>query len=86
MVLIAVAEDKRNLAPSSDESRGLQSDSVDQVLDRGWHVMSSSPVPLKNRRVGKRCTLNLPRAQTSSRRCGVVVRRSGASSGVVLVT
>ncbi|GFX01635.1 integrase catalytic domain-containing protein [Trichonephila clavipes] len=38
-------------------------------------VMSSSPVPLKTRRVGQRCTLNLSRAQTSSRWCGVVVRR-----------
>ncbi|GFY00553.1 uncharacterized protein TNCV_2139501 [Trichonephila clavipes] len=49
-------------------------------------VMSSSPVPLKNRRVGQRCTLNLPRAQTSSHWCGVVIRRGGASSGVIHVT
>ncbi|GFV23522.1 uncharacterized protein TNCV_4782331 [Trichonephila clavipes] len=47
---------------------------------------SSSPVPLKTRRVGQRCTLNLSRAETSSRWCGVVVRRGGASSGVVHVT
>ncbi|GFX67433.1 uncharacterized protein TNCV_178371 [Trichonephila clavipes] len=40
-------------------------------------VTSSSPVPLKNRRVGQRCTLNLSRAETSSRWCGVVVRRGG---------
>ncbi|GFV94287.1 hypothetical protein TNCV_2267411 [Trichonephila clavipes] len=33
-------------------------------------VTSSSPVPLKTRRVGQRCTLNLPRAKTSSRGCG----------------
>ncbi|GFX51997.1 uncharacterized protein TNCV_3064141 [Trichonephila clavipes] len=46
-------------------------------------VTSSSPVPLKTRRVGQRCTLNLSRAETSSRWCGVVVRRGGASSGVV---
>ncbi|GFS61893.1 uncharacterized protein TNCV_2592101 [Trichonephila clavipes] len=46
----------------------------------------SSPVPLKTRRVGQRCTLNLSRAETSSRWCGVVVRRGGASSGVVHVT
>ncbi|GFW30470.1 uncharacterized protein TNCV_454081 [Trichonephila clavipes] len=40
------------------------------------HVMSSSPVvPLKTHRVGQRCTLNLSRAETSSRWCGVVVRR-----------
>ncbi|GFW00379.1 transposable element Tcb1 transposase [Trichonephila clavipes] len=42
--------------------------------------MSSSPVPLKTRRVGQRCTLNLSRAETSSRWYGVVVRRGGASS------
>ncbi|GFX41064.1 uncharacterized protein TNCV_2217631 [Trichonephila clavipes] len=49
-------------------------------------VTSSSPVPLKTRRVGQRCTLNLSRAETSSRWCGVVVRRGGVSSGVVHVT
>ncbi|GFV67582.1 uncharacterized protein TNCV_4622621 [Trichonephila clavipes] len=49
------------------------------VADR---VTSSSPVPLKTRLVGQRCTLNLLRAQTSSRLCGVVVRRGGASSQV----
>ncbi|GFS62897.1 nucleic-acid-binding protein from transposon X-element [Trichonephila clavipes] len=48
-------------------------------------VTSSIPVPLKTRRVGQRCTLNLSR-KTSSRWCGVVVRRGGASSGVVHVT
>ncbi|GFS52120.1 uncharacterized protein TNCV_1105211 [Trichonephila clavipes] len=48
-------------------------------------VTSSSPVPLKTRRVGQRCTLNLSRAEMSSRWCGVVVRRGGASSGVVHV-
>ncbi|GFV14073.1 uncharacterized protein TNCV_525491 [Trichonephila clavipes] len=37
--------------------------------------MSSNPVPLKTRRVGQRCTLNRSRAQTSSRWCGVEVRR-----------
>ncbi|GFX53585.1 uncharacterized protein TNCV_2327001 [Trichonephila clavipes] len=40
-------------------------------------VAGSSPVPLKTRRVGQRCTLNLSRAETSSRWCGVVVRRGG---------
>ncbi|GFU04185.1 tigger transposable element-derived protein 1 [Trichonephila clavipes] len=49
-------------------------------------VTSSSPVPLKTRRVGQRCTLNLSRAETFSHWCGVVVRRGGASSGVVHVT
>ncbi|GFX57623.1 transposon Tf2-11 polyprotein [Trichonephila clavipes] len=46
-------------------------------------VTSSSPVPLKTRRVGQRCKLNLSRAETPSRWCSVVVRRGGASSGVV---
>ncbi|GFX23882.1 hypothetical protein TNCV_1789131 [Trichonephila clavipes] len=59
---------------------------VVKVSDRGWLVTSSSPVPLKNHRVGERCTLNLSRAQMSSHWCGVVVRRGGASSVVVLVT
>ncbi|GFV24160.1 uncharacterized protein TNCV_4165071 [Trichonephila clavipes] len=59
---------------------------VVKVSDHGRHVMSSSPVPLKTRRVRRRCTLNLSRAQTSSRWCGVVVRRWGANSGVILVT
>ncbi|GFT37785.1 uncharacterized protein TNCV_4128621 [Trichonephila clavipes] len=49
-------------------------------------VTSLSPAPLKTRRVGKRCTLNLSRAETPSRWCGVVVRRGVASSGVVHVT
>ncbi|GFS95822.1 uncharacterized protein TNCV_2259041 [Trichonephila clavipes] len=40
-------------------------------------VTSSSPVPLKTRRVGDRCTLNLSRAETSSRWCVVVVWRRG---------
>ncbi|GFY27906.1 hypothetical protein TNCV_4562601 [Trichonephila clavipes] len=59
---------------------------VVKVSDRGWLVTSSSLVPLKTRRVGKRCPLNLSRAQTSSCWCGVAVRRGGASSGVVHVT
>ncbi|GFX19755.1 uncharacterized protein TNCV_2076621 [Trichonephila clavipes] len=59
---------------------------VIMVSNHGRHVMSSIPVPLKTRRVGQRCTLNLSRAETSTRWCGVVVRRGGASSGVVHVT
>ncbi|GFU01735.1 uncharacterized protein TNCV_1522541 [Trichonephila clavipes] len=48
---------------------------VVKVSDHGRYVMSSRPVPLKTRRVGQRCTLNLSRAETSSHWCGVVVRR-----------
>ncbi|GFX02740.1 hypothetical protein TNCV_2011841 [Trichonephila clavipes] len=57
-----------------------------KASDHGWRVMSSRPVPLKTRRVGERYTLNLSRAQTSYGWCGVIDRRGGASSGVVLVT
>ncbi|GFV81493.1 uncharacterized protein TNCV_52171 [Trichonephila clavipes] len=57
----------------------------DQMAVAEWYryrtvacfVTGSSPVPLKTRRVGQRCTLNLSRAKTSSRWCGVVVRRGG---------
>ncbi|GFU67668.1 uncharacterized protein TNCV_1644171 [Trichonephila clavipes] len=38
-------------------------------------VTSSNPVQLKTRRVEERGMLNLSRAQTSSRWCGVIVRR-----------
>ncbi|GFS61681.1 hypothetical protein TNCV_4313151 [Trichonephila clavipes] len=41
-----------------------------KVSDCDWHVRSSSPVPLKTRHVGERCTLNLSKAQTSSRWSG----------------
>ncbi|GFW27686.1 uncharacterized protein TNCV_765681 [Trichonephila clavipes] len=70
-------------SPTNDEGCGSR---VIKVTDHGRHVLSSSPVPLKTRRVGQRCTLNLSRAETSSCWCGVVVRRGGASSGVVHVT
>ncbi|GFV48138.1 hypothetical protein TNCV_3554171 [Trichonephila clavipes] len=48
--------------------RGECSSPVVKVSNHGRHVMSSSPVPLKTRRVGQRCMLNLSRAQKSSRR------------------
>ncbi|GFU87251.1 uncharacterized protein TNCV_738281 [Trichonephila clavipes] len=52
-----------------------------------WFCMSRvrAQCHKKTRRVGHRCTLNLSRAAMSSRWCGVVVRRGGASSGVALV-
>ncbi|GFV71418.1 uncharacterized protein TNCV_88401 [Trichonephila clavipes] len=59
---------------------------VVKVSDHERHFMSSSPVPLKTRRVEQRFTLNLSRAEMFSRWCGVVVRRGGVSSGVVHVT
>ncbi|GFV46204.1 uncharacterized protein TNCV_2390841 [Trichonephila clavipes] len=59
---------------------------VVKVSDRGWPCHEFEPITTKDRRVGERCTLNLSRAQTSTRWCGVVVRRGGSSSGVVHVT
>ncbi|GFW17292.1 hypothetical protein TNCV_1957631 [Trichonephila clavipes] len=67
---------------------------VVKVSDRGWRVMSLSQVPLKTRRVGQRCTLNLLRALTSSRWCGyypyylsvcVIVCANGRSNRLVIV-
>ncbi|GFV68457.1 uncharacterized protein TNCV_3129131 [Trichonephila clavipes] len=48
---------------------------VVKVSDHDRHVISSSPVPLKTHREGEWCTLNLSRAQSSSRWCGVEVKR-----------
>ncbi|GFU23684.1 hypothetical protein TNCV_2340891 [Trichonephila clavipes] len=59
---------------------------VVKISDHGWLVTSSSPVPLKTRPVGERCSLNLSKDQTSTCRCGVIVRRRGASSGVIFFT
>ncbi|GFV77152.1 hypothetical protein TNCV_1771641 [Trichonephila clavipes] len=50
---------------------------VIKVSDHGRHVLSSSLVPLKTHRVRQRCTLNLLRAEMSSRWCDVVVRKEG---------
>ncbi|GFY25571.1 uncharacterized protein TNCV_2486911 [Trichonephila clavipes] len=59
---------------------------VVKVSDHGKYVMSLNPVPLKSRRVGTQCALNQSRAQKSSRWWGVLIRRGGASSGVIRVT
>ncbi|GFW17492.1 hypothetical protein TNCV_2650501 [Trichonephila clavipes] len=48
--------------------------------------MNSSPIRLKTSRVGKQCTLNLSRARTSSRWCGVVVRRGVPAQGAQSLT
>ncbi|GFV59698.1 uncharacterized protein TNCV_1907691 [Trichonephila clavipes] len=58
---------------TSTQGQGCGSPVV-KASNHGRHVMRSIPVPLKTRRVGQRCTLNLSRAETSSRWCGVVVR------------
>ncbi|GFX43906.1 uncharacterized protein TNCV_4111851 [Trichonephila clavipes] len=61
---------------SAGASRGCGSPVV-KVSDHGRHLMSLSTVPQKTRRVGKRCTLNLSRAQKFSSWRGVIVRRKG---------
>ncbi|GFS71500.1 transposable element Tcb1 transposase [Trichonephila clavipes] len=66
-----------DLSPVEHLTDGKVKSPVVKVSDHGRHVMSSSPVPLKTRHVGQRCTLNLSRAETSSHWCGVVVRRGG---------
>ncbi|GFT11955.1 uncharacterized protein TNCV_725631 [Trichonephila clavipes] len=53
------------IIPRATCCRGCGSPVV-KVSNHGRHVMSSIPVPLKTRRVGQRCTLNLSRAETSS--------------------
>ncbi|GFX31376.1 hypothetical protein TNCV_2061921 [Trichonephila clavipes] len=54
--------------------------------DRGLPCYEFEPGTIKTRRVGQRCTLNLSRAETSSRWCGVALGEGGASSGVIHVT
>ncbi|GFY26651.1 hypothetical protein TNCV_2879791 [Trichonephila clavipes] len=75
----------RDWRPARHPTSGCSSPVI-KVSDHGRHVTSSSPVPLQTRRVGLRCTLNMLRAETASPWGGVVVRRGGASSGVVHVT
>ncbi|GFX26866.1 uncharacterized protein TNCV_1840381 [Trichonephila clavipes] len=88
-------EKNQDIDRNTSETRNIRPSQVGFVVAVAeWYkyrimaclITSSSPVPLKTRRVGKRSTLNLSRAETSSRWCGVVVRRRGASSGVVHVT
>ncbi|GFU64067.1 hypothetical protein TNCV_1303071 [Trichonephila clavipes] len=57
---------------------------VVKVLEHGRHVMSSSQLPLKTHSVGQRCTLNLSRAKTSSRWCGVEDRERVVSVSYVV--
>ncbi|GFV97499.1 transposable element Tc1 transposase [Trichonephila clavipes] len=49
-------------------------------------VTSSSPVPLKTCRVGQGCTLNLSRAETSSRWCAKRNRRVTSTRVTSMVT
>ncbi|GFX30185.1 transposable element Tc3 transposase [Trichonephila clavipes] len=64
-----------------DEWWDIPQDQVTAVAERyryrivAGFVTSSSPVQLKNRRVGQRCKVNLSRAEASSRWCGGYERR-----------
>ncbi|GFW00371.1 hypothetical protein TNCV_4355681 [Trichonephila clavipes] len=53
-----------------------------KVSDDGRHAMSSSPVPLKIRR--QRCTLNLSRAETSTRCVMVMFMKVALRSDTIL--
>ncbi|GFU19060.1 uncharacterized protein TNCV_430931 [Trichonephila clavipes] len=66
---------KRPLTFSLSGVSGGCNSPVVKVSDHGRHDMSSCPGPLRTHRAGERCTLNVSRAQTSSRWCGTVVRR-----------
>ncbi|GFU71765.1 uncharacterized protein TNCV_130691 [Trichonephila clavipes] len=59
----------RRLVCRGHPEPGLQPSGQGNGLVAGF-VTSSSPVPLKTRRVGQRCTLNMSRAETSSCWCG----------------
>ncbi|GFY25503.1 uncharacterized protein TNCV_2486231 [Trichonephila clavipes] len=63
---------RHSLRRQSNSLNGCGSPVV-KVMDHGRHVTSSSPVPLKTRRVGQRFMLNLSRAETSSRWCSAVI-------------
>ncbi|GFT79922.1 hypothetical protein TNCV_4598241 [Trichonephila clavipes] len=56
------------------------------VSDRGLPCHKFEPSTTKDPSCRERCMLNLSRAQTSSRWCGVVVRKSGGSSEGLLAT
>ncbi|GFW57917.1 hypothetical protein TNCV_1418641 [Trichonephila clavipes] len=60
-----------DIIPEYNPSKlSLPNNDVAAVAEWYRYRMSSSPVPLKTRCVGQRCTLNLSRAETSSRWCG----------------
>ncbi|GFS96099.1 uncharacterized protein TNCV_3309171 [Trichonephila clavipes] len=83
---------KSNLSQSSNKARTMKLARLNETFPQAevatvaeWYryrtvarlVTSSNPVPLKTRRVGQRCTLNLSRAEMSSRWFGLVVRKGG---------
>ncbi|GFX45528.1 transposable element Tcb2 transposase [Trichonephila clavipes] len=69
----------------STQMEGLSASTGVKVSDHGRHVMSSSPVPLKTRRFGERCTLNLSRARTSSRWSSCTVEQFHSDTSLKVV-
>ncbi|GFV67691.1 uncharacterized protein TNCV_4623711 [Trichonephila clavipes] len=69
--------DVKPLTIALDKNLGGRGSPVVKVSDSGWLASSSSPVSLKTLHAGEQWTLNLSRAQTSSRWCGMVARRRG---------
>ncbi|GFX75765.1 hypothetical protein TNCV_2237371 [Trichonephila clavipes] len=67
---ISVPQDSVRIVKKTQERK---SSTCYLLITKG--VTSSRAVPLKTRRVGERCMLNLSRAQTSSCWSGVVVKR-----------
>ncbi|GFX24308.1 uncharacterized protein TNCV_421091 [Trichonephila clavipes] len=81
--LRSTALNESDLLPSN-QTPSLPSNQIQAAIAEWYRyrtvacfVTGSSPVPLKTRHVGQRCMLNLSRAETSSRWCGVVVRKGG---------
>ncbi|GFX93222.1 hypothetical protein TNCV_4761011 [Trichonephila clavipes] len=67
---ISVPQSSNHLVKKTQERK---SSTCYMLIIKG--VTSSSPVLLKTRHVGERCTLNLSRAQSTSCWSGVVVKR-----------
>ncbi|GFU36661.1 hypothetical protein TNCV_3311561 [Trichonephila clavipes] len=78
-----IAAERSGLVSSQVIAVELYSPKKIRWLGKSWQQPLLSPGASGLR---QRCTLNLSRAETFSRWCGVVVWRGGAGSGVVHVT
>ncbi|GFT30991.1 uncharacterized protein TNCV_1683561 [Trichonephila clavipes] len=81
-ILIIRATNNHNFLTFYSKENSGRGRGVVKVSDRGWPCHEFQPsTTLKIRRVREQCTLNLSRAQTSSRWCGVVVKRGRCQLG-----